>query len=827
LVQKKAVTMIFKATPDTERIYQVESMNSLDISDIIMMGAIGMNRICTGKNGSIENIIFNENGKELCLPFTKNSEYSGPCWYAIYKNKEYRIEMNSIEDNVFEGKKDNIAYSIKYCMDGNKAIIEACIKNSSDEAFLPEKVGIKLGIDTYMDSYPEWNDKFFPTLLRCEKNFFWGYFMSPMKKIIGICSPNAAASWSMDYNEVNGYGGHRIHTVNIDLLNNASLPDRHPDTLKQLMPGEEKKWMFYLAPVDRLENVKACLSQTCNIPMIEVDRYTVSKKEQINIRVISELDTEVFIVKPGDSKRTCIGKTNSGCKTIAYDKNEACGVYKLYVVDSNGYEAEARIYVRKEWSWYLIGARKEAVRMEQKASTHLESWYGCFTNFLAAKHFPDEELDIKAKENFDEILPLMYDVEKCEPIVMAKRICNTACMIGLLVDLYEANSNIKYLEIASGLADWLTHKQGKDGAYRTETGWSSGREDSLGEHYTCVIYMAKSMLELVVVEKQLGKSDAAWNEKYLRHYKSAKAAIDDLENRKDDIGTEGEHTFEDGMISCSSLQLGMFALLQEDEAEKEKYKAAAEYMIKKHACLEQTLIPDCRMNGCTIRYWEAQYDVLLDKNMINSPHGWTSWKTYATWYLYQLTGKIKYLKETMDTLGACMQLLDLETGRLRWAFIADPCITANIWTENTEHSGKGRRTCKVFGEDYAEMISGWYKRPEGEVSVHKKINSARQSGDDLLPEDGWCCDNDVHENFKCLEEVALTSAYVAEEEDGSIVAWNCTCKTEGNNIHVYPSEDVVSSLHLNMKSKHSIKIYFADNTKELSEYVGMKWVRKA
>ncbi len=50
-------------------------------------------------------------------------------------------------------------------------------------------------------------------------------------------------------------------------------------------------------------------------------------------------------------------------------------------------------------------------------------------------------------------------------------------------------------------------------------------------------------------------------------------------------------------------------------------------MMQSHRCLEQLLIPDARMNGATLRFWEAQYDVLIggSLNMMNSPHGWTAW----------------------------------------------------------------------------------------------------------------------------------------------------------------------------------------------------------
>lgn len=83
------------------------------------------------------------------------------------------------------------------------------------------------------------------------------------------------------------------------------------------------------------------------------------------------------------------------------------------------------------------------------------------------------------------------------------------------------------------------------------------------------------------------------------------------------------------MISCSALQLGFFALTL-PEQERAPYIEAAEHMISIHRCLEQMVVPDCRMRGATLRFWEAQYDVMIRGNMLNSPHGWSSWKNYAT-----------------------------------------------------------------------------------------------------------------------------------------------------------------------------------------------------
>lgn len=148
----------------------------------------------------------------------------------------------------------------------------------------------------------------------------------------------------------------------------------------------------------------------------------------------------------------------------------------------------------------------------------------------------------------------------------------------------------------------------KDGSYR------SGRT-----HYTCVIYPAKSMLELVVTERNAGLS-----ERSRVHFESARKAIRNLYELMDNIATEGQMTFEDGMISCESLQMAYLALLTDDKKEKQELTQAAEIILNKHKCLEQQFLPDCRVRGCTLRFWEARYDVNFFANMLNCPHGWTS-----------------------------------------------------------------------------------------------------------------------------------------------------------------------------------------------------------
>lgn len=222
------------------------------------------------------------------------------------------------------------------------------------------------------------------------------------------------------------------------------------------------------------------------------------------------------------------------------------------------------------------------------------------------------------------------------------------------------------------------------------------------------------------------------------------------------------------------------------------------------------------MNGGTLRFWESQYDVLLLPNMMNSPHGWTSWKTYATWYLYLLTGKEEYLVQTMNTVGACMQVIDAG-GRLRWGFVPDPHVRAEqfgtrthwridltaerVFIEDPARPGCREAARPVIGEQYVEMIS------------------------DVYP--GWCCDNDVHEHFKCLDETVLASACVLEREGGELAAWNCTVGESDGRLVVTPAESVVEGVHFNLKRARRVTVRFDGEERPAELKAGLQWVYSA
>lgn len=66
----------------------------------------------------------------------------------------------------------------------------------------------------------------------------------------------------------------------------------------------------------------------------------------------------------------------------------------------------------------------------------------------------------------------------------------------------------------------------------------------------------------------------------------------------------------------------------------------------------------------------------------------------------------------------------------------------------------------------------------------------------------------MHEVFKALGEVALTKAYVVEQEDGSLEAYNCTAQEENGSLVITPDEDVVSNISLQLKKDRDVTVHF-------------------
>ncbi len=310
------------------------------------------------------------------------------------------------------------------------------------------------------------------------------------------------------------------------------LPKRHPQNLKVMKSGEVYENILYLIPVKKKARIKEAISTVAKVPMVDAETYTKAVGEKLQVKVFGEDE---------GARTTLVCPDGTVCEDINAPLTEK-GLYTLSVKNINGKECEANFFVRDDWKYYLKAAAENALSKPPKATTHTESFYGLFSAFLYAKHSHDTEYLKKAEAAFLESMQYMFDMEQCEPLVIPERIQNISAFISLLVDLYEAapSENLHYLEKASKFAEQLLQVQDESGAYRCNK-----------THYTCVIYVAKSMLELVLAERESG----IWElqQKAEIHFDSAKRAVDELVLHLDNIETEGEMTLRKNILEAVIL----------------------------------------------------------------------------------------------------------------------------------------------------------------------------------------------------------------------------------------------------------------------------------
>ncbi|WP_056928569.1 hypothetical protein [Candidatus Symbiothrix dinenymphae] len=754
-------------------------------------------RIAINPNGTIRSYETYRNGVWDSIPF-RNDNKSGPRWDGI--------DLSLVDKNnlLFEGTQNQITYRLQYTSAGNHLAIKAEITNHSQVEFAPLAARLIVGVNSEMRTFPDWNNKFFPTLLRCEKTHLWGYFMSPTQRILGICTAEPVASYNLNYIQEGNMWfdwGHQIRTASLALLHKLPLPARHPQDLASLRPGEKKQWTIHLGEIDKLENVKPTLALWGNNPLLECSQYTVAEGETITYKLFGcdNKNSTIELLTPLGKVMPVAGNS------ISFKDGK--GVYTIRLT-AGAKTSEAMVNVRENWSWYLKNAGDHVFKYPPIVGLSCEQIYGYYTAFIGAKYFPDKAKDKMLIQRFEKQLAMMWDTVAWTPNPDAypHRLQNHSTTMGILAKLWEATHELRYLELAAHIADYLASDkvQTPDGVYRSHK-----------TYYTAVIYPAKSMLDLALCEKRL-IAEPVWKERYERHFNSAARAINDLLIRRDDIDTEGDLTFEDGMVSCCALQIGLLGLWQENEELKNVYANAAKYVLNKHQCLEQLQIPDTRMRGATLRYWEALDIYFLPNQVMNSPHGWTGWKIYASYYLYLLTGDEFYLRDFMDTLGAAAQIM-APTGKLRWAFLPDPFVKAKILVQNPQQPRAALQVDSVVGEQYLDMISPWY-RPDDESGFH-----FFGQGQDGLGKRGSAGDNTVQEIFKVMEECALTQAYLIVREDGSFQAWNCKATKKGATIDVVPNERYIDKLHVNSKIPTTVTVSL-NGKKHKQEVTGMQWI---
>jgi hypothetical protein len=142
--------------------------------------------------GHITTLEIRHNGRWEAVPF-RNDQYAGPSWRGV------RLHAANAGKLRFEGKVGDVRYWLQYASLRDRLTVTAGIRNGGTAEFAPTKASLALGIDSFMDNPARWNDQYFPTLLHCEPTHFWGYFMTPRGRILGVISPDPVGSYTYDY----------------------------------------------------------------------------------------------------------------------------------------------------------------------------------------------------------------------------------------------------------------------------------------------------------------------------------------------------------------------------------------------------------------------------------------------------------------------------------------------------------------------------------------------------------------------------------------------------------------------------------------------------
>lgn len=207
------------------------------------------------------------------------------------------------------------------------------LKNKTNRLLHTGTISLRIGFDCYMESYPEWNSKLFPTLLRCEQTHFWGYLPAPDGRILGLSCAQPIASYRLVYNQT----GHRIYTVMLDLFQSLKTPDRYPSHCS-LLPGEERQWEIHAFPVLSLNHFAKALQTHLPVAFAELSKYTVEPGE----RILPEQAIGISACFSPNGSRISPNAT-------AFEP----GIYRI-VSEQGKYRSESLVYCRKRWSGICI-----------------------------------------------------------------------------------------------------------------------------------------------------------------------------------------------------------------------------------------------------------------------------------------------------------------------------------------------------------------------------------------------------------------------------------------------------------------------------------------
>ncbi len=131
-------------------------------------------------------------GGALCGVPMRRDAYAGMCWLidgAEVPLSAVRRSGRPVYTGRFSANGLALALSLSYAADkAGRLTVSAALQNEADTATPPFRASLRLGFDTFLAQYPDYNDQLFPTLLRCKKRTCGVIFLRP-RADCWPCSP--------------------------------------------------------------------------------------------------------------------------------------------------------------------------------------------------------------------------------------------------------------------------------------------------------------------------------------------------------------------------------------------------------------------------------------------------------------------------------------------------------------------------------------------------------------------------------------------------------------------------------------------------------------
>jgi hypothetical protein len=601
----------------------------------------------------------------------------------------------------------SLTLTIGYGLSDDKTAVKlrvTCAASASAQPATATCLQLRLltGVDMSMASYPSYNSKMMPTG-QCAGGQALGpgpgcgstsIMLSPDGKALLWASPQPLDSYQICFADL--WGGHRINTLAFDLID-AVNPRNHGFTHSPpvFKASETRSWDFFVAPlptrsgaagggayeqtlndafgsavVRLLGKPAACWTDWAGLKSRELVVYTDAAK------VIDGMtgNANLHFKSAGAGRQL---PTQSPVKVLATTYQvmhkqpllpaapatmalfyHQQGISKAAVVGSAAFPWS--------WAWYAnVASSFVAKWVQPKCGQSCEQYMSAFA-LCAAQRFGGRSASRQALlEGFvdSDLMAIQFDKKTIkdptadELLGQPGRIQNTSCAMDICRMTYLAavaqtppSPDVsRFLDYALDLAKVLLRHQTEGGGLFDGTNF-----------YTSVYYPAKSLMDLAdtLAGIPARAADAAALQPHIT------ACLHDLLKRGDNIGTEGQTTYEDGAIACTALQLAQFATHgSTPPADAAKFVAAAKTIADGHRCLEYRSM-DSICNGASMRFWESFWGIGWS-NCLNTPHGWSSWTGAMHYQLYLATKDTHHLHKFLTNVTASLEALISPRGDVR------------------------------------------------------------------------------------------------------------------------------------------------------------------